>query len=51
MRAIFRKIFARFYKQNPRNITLQNIDNFIPKDILNALDSMKSSIFWIGGGI
>lgn len=40
----FRKIFARFRTKNPRDITLQNLCNFIPKDILNVLDSAKISL-------
>lgn len=42
--ALFRKIFARFRTKTPQDITLQNLCNFIPKDILNVLDSAKISL-------
>lgn len=44
MRAIFRKMIARFYEQNPRNITYQNLQHYIPKDIVRVLDSTKISL-------
>lgn len=51
---LFRKIFTRFCAKNPQDITLQNLCNFIPKDILSELDSAKISLIdaiSTGGGI
>ena len=39
MKAFFRKIFDRFSDKSPCDITLQNLCNFIPTNILSTLDS------------